>query len=331
MFGNRVGWGISALIVLAAVLLLWRVYRIGTDFTPPGPIGQSAALWTMQLPVDPRSIATWMTEDVDAIDLYKQVIAEYMANLAYDGYLRQASADPAVIQQINKGIDLMIRASTAKRPGVFIDRPSEIITYDSDRRPLKALKAMGDVGIRLGLILNNKDRPVYDATRARQVFQAVFSLGLKLYEERLVWEEADYGLKLMATSRYLDDPASPGRADLLQKFDDQRKPFYFKYIDPLLRHIFIANPDAKRFPQFRSWGGDMAALATKCPEYMWRVEAIFALGRCKFQGNTMGDQKGAVRLLKSLCEDSDPRIRIAAQAADRLTREDLQRLTYSSD
>jgi hypothetical protein len=138
MFGNRLGWGISAAIVVCTTLLMWWLYTAGTQIAPPATVGLNAANYTMQLPLDPRSLATWMSEDQDAIVIYKEVIADYDAKTqAYNAYIERGRLNSPELRQIEKGVNLLVKASTMKRPGVFSDRPGELITYDSDRPALK--------------------------------------------------------------------------------------------------------------------------------------------------------------------------------------------------
>jgi hypothetical protein len=69
------------------------------------------------------------------------------------------------------------------------------------------------------------------------------------------------------------------------------------------------------------YGGDIHKLAAKSDsiDKMWRVEAIMALGRMKFNTHARGDQVWAKRYLKQYREDPDPAIKHAAQLADELT------------
>ena len=57
---------------------------------------------------------------------------------------------------------------------------------------------------------------------------------------------------------------------------------------------------------------------------MFRVEAIFAMGRMRFfagENGRIGNQRGAIQELKKLAEDPDPIIRLAATEARDLTIE----------
>jgi len=129
MFGNRLGWGISAAIVACTTLLMWWLYTAGTQIAPPGTVGLNAANYSMQLPLDPRSLATWMSEEQDAIAIYKEAIAEYNAKtLAYNAYIERGKLNSPEYAQIEKGVNLLVKASTMRRPGVFAERAGELST-----------------------------------------------------------------------------------------------------------------------------------------------------------------------------------------------------------
>ena len=70
----------------------------------------------------------------------------------------------------------------------------------------------------------------------------------------------------------------------------------------------------------------MAALAVNGGDLMWRVEAILALGRCRYTSPRAGDQLGAARLIDQLMNDPEPRIKLAASVAKSLTREGIHKI-----
>ena len=74
--------------------------------------------------------------------------------------------------------------------------------------------------------------------------------------------------------------------------------------------------------------GDVFYLAQHAGDRVWRVEAIFALGRMKYFVGSEGraaDQRGAPRMLQKLTEDSDPVIRAAAVAGRDLTIDEYRK------
>lgn len=317
MFGNRVGWFFSLLILVATCGFLAIIYKHGTDAAPPGPVGERAASYTMQLPIDPRSFATYMTEPIDAVESYKKAIAAYQENRRpFNAFVERGNLKSPDLTEIQPTMDLLLKARTAKNSGVFKDRPAELVTYDTDRPALKDLKTLGSIARKLGMLHRAAD----NRERAMEYFEATFALGIKLCEERLVFEEWEVGRDLMDVSHYFAEAAKSANrsesAERLQEFDQQFVPFYKKQIEPVQQTIFVARP----------YTGDILALATDSSESMWRVEAIFALGRCRFSADSRGDQAAANRVLQRLAQSTDPLTRLAAVQARDLKVEEFRKL-----
>jgi hypothetical protein len=326
MFGNRLGWGISAAIFIATVAVMAVIYRAGAYISPPRTVGSNAASYTMQLPLDPRSLATWMTEEQDAIAIYKDAITEYNAKTRhYNAYLERGRLNSPEHKEIEKGVSLLIKAAPMKKPGVFSDRPAELITYDTDRPALKeALRTVGKTAMKVGRQhevaageAKADDEKQKNLSRAREIYRSVFSLGVKLYEERLVFDEWFEARELLSVARWMGEIATDvNEANRLKDFDAQFLDFYKKKIEAPQNTIQVLYP----------YTGDVAALATNAGDPMWRVEAILALGRCRYTAPRAGDQLGATRLIEELTGDPDIRIRLAALAAKNLTRDGIHKL-----
>lgn len=316
MFGNRLGWGISSAIILCTTVAMLLLYKAGSQIADPGPIGLSAAKYTMQLPLEPRSLATWMSEDGDAVAIYKEAIADYDARpLAYRIYSDRGKLNSPEYAQIEKGVNLLVKAATIRRGGVFADRPAELITYDTDRPALKdALLSIANVAMKVGKQLESEK----NVTRAREIYRGVYTLGLKLYEERMVWDEWDAAVQTLAVAKWLGDLAeSADEARRFKQVQEQIRDFAAKNVEPVHQAIMRANP-----PE----AGDIAALAVDGGDVMWRVEATLALGRCRYTSPRAGDQFGATKLIDQLLADPEPRVRLAAQVAKSLTREGVHQL-----
>src|SRR2546423_8635060 len=208
MFGNRLGWGISAAIVVVTALLMSLLYKLGTQIAPPGTVGLNAANYTMQLPIDPASLATWMSEEQDAIAIYKEVIGEYDAkSRAYNGCIERGKFNSPEYAQIEKGVNLLVKASTMRRPGVFADRPAELITYDTDRPALKeALRTVAKTAMKVGRQLELEK----NVSKAREIYRGVYTLGVKLYEERLVFDEWYEVWEMLAVGKWMGAIADSG-------------------------------------------------------------------------------------------------------------------------
>jgi hypothetical protein len=315
MFGNVLGWAISVLILLATTVGMSCMYTAGTQIAPPGTVGLNAASYSMQLPLDPRSLATWMTEEQDAVAIYKEAIADYNAKTRhYNAYIERGKLNSPEYAEIEKGVNLLVKAATMRRPGVFSDRLAELITYDSDRPALKeALRSLGQTAMKVGR-QNELDKNV---SRAREIYRAVYTLGVKLYEERLVFDEWHEAREMLSVAKWLGEISESGdEASRFKQIDAQILPFYKSKIEAPQNTIMVLYPQT----------GDVAALAKNAGDSMWRVEAILALGRCRYTSPRAGDQLGATRLIDELQTDPDPRIRLAASVAKSLTRESIHKI-----
>src|SRR5206468_10793092 len=173
------------------------------------------------------------------------------------------------------------------------------------------------------LLLRSKD-----PAGAMRYAQASFALGQRLFQERLTANELLAGLQLMAESAMVMKKLSGASGDgalsaKLSEFDSSRQELYRKRIEPMLRVLTAVDERV-----VGEHPGDVFYLAQHAGDRVWRVEAIFALGRMKYfvglNGRT-GDQRGATRKLKKLADDPDPVIRAAATSARDLTLEEYRR------
>jgi len=99
MFGNLLGWIISLVILALTTVVMAGFYMAGAYISEPGAVGRNAASYSMQLPLDPRSLATWMSEEQDAIAIYKEAIGEYNARpQAYNIYIEPREIEFAGIR-----------------------------------------------------------------------------------------------------------------------------------------------------------------------------------------------------------------------------------------
>jgi hypothetical protein len=153
--------------------------------------------------------------------------------------------------------------------------------------------------------------------RAQELYRGVYSLGVKLYEERLVFDEWFEAREMLSVARWMGEIATDvNEGARLKQVDSQVLEFFKQKIEPVQNTIQVLYP----------YTGDVAALAQNAGDPMWRVEATLALGRCRYTAPRAGDQLGATRLIDELLSDSDNRVRIAATAAKNLTREGIHKL-----
>jgi len=317
MFGNALGWLISALIVAACIVFLVFVGQQG-QVSPPGQVGQNAANWKIEMPVEPVTLAPFMVEATDPVALYRQAIDLFEAD---EFELKRANSftatDSAQAQRWSKMIQLIVQAARSSRPAVFGNRLADVINYDPDQQHIESLRTIARMAIRMGLLYGTESK----YAEQRQHLEAVLALGCKLYAERLTLAEYMLGTELLGESSLgLANQAKrigeTAREASLKEFNDKRLESFRKQIEPVRAAIMVVDP----------YPGDIFALAENSGEAMWRVEAILALGRLKFSAERPGDTRGASAAIESLCNHGDPRIRTAARAAKDLTIEQFRKL-----
>jgi hypothetical protein len=161
-----------------------------------------------------------------------------------------------------------------------------------------------------------------NVSKAREIYRGVYSLGVKLYEERMVFDEWDVARETLSVTRWLAEIAeSADEAARFKQVDEQILPFYKSKIEPVQTTIMVLRPEAN----YRTWG-DVAELAKNGGDVMWRVEATLALGRCRYTSGRAGDQFAATKLIDELGNDSDARVKLAASVAKSLTRESIHKI-----
>src|SRR5688572_15100387 len=184
MFGNRLGWSISAVIVILTAVVLVMLSRYGQP-SSPGELGRNAASFTITMPVDPAGIARSMTESFDPAPIYQEAIAAYEGDPElFDAHDRIKTTEDPRVEKLRPVMDLLVKAAQSRQHNVFGANPEEIINYDPDRPRVNAIRKIGKTAIYLGLLHNREKRP----DEARRLYDAVYALGAKLYHERLIWE-----------------------------------------------------------------------------------------------------------------------------------------------
>jgi hypothetical protein len=320
MWGNAFGWIVSAVIALGAGTALWTYGR--PEAVPP-PSGQFDLKAVVKLPVAPEDgLPGVMTEDRDAGELYRQAITVYREDpKAYDNFELKNAAKANQLQ----GLELLAQATRANRAKIFTGKPELLINYKPTSPELDALASLGKLCSSIGYYYV-KLKP--NAGMAAKYLNAEFSLGAKLYEERLTHAELIDGISLMTQSaealrRQAEAAKNAKREAVLKDFVSQSDEYYKAKIQPLYQYVSTIDPAANA-----RYAGDVFELAVSSPERMWRVESILKVGRYKFEaGATDADQIFAARLLEQpekikkpdLSKDPDPAVRAAVKAARDLT------------
>ena len=328
MWGNQQGWIISAVL---AVLMGWMIWTFGQVEAMAAPSGQFTNLEEpIQLPIAPADIMPGvMTEDRDAGDTYRQAIKLYREDRKpYDKFEVVRLADAKKLS----ALELLLQASSAKRAKIFIDKPQTLVNYSFPWPELDAIFNLGQIANSVGhyYVVSPKNA---NEELAMQYLQASFSLGAKLYEERLVHAEMMNGIKLMqgavdSLRELAKRKGDTAREQQLKQFGDQTNAYYVAKVQKLYEKVVTGSP-----MELSKHSGDVFALAMKNPDRMWRTEAILKVGRYKYEkGGTPGDQVWATRMLEDpkrlgitdFAEDPDPAVRAAGIAAKGLTVEQFR-------
>jgi hypothetical protein len=311
MLGNRLGWTLSALLVM---LVFNPLYHASRAPVPSGPSGAFPNLLArIALPQDPRAaVPGLMEENCDAGEIYRQAIEEYDANArAYEKYFRTPRSAQA---EKPRAVELLTQATRCSNAKLFVQTPSELLNYKPDTPAVETVERLGRIANQVGLL----DRLDKKPQEARRYFEAMFVLGYHLYGERVAWSEFTAGVNLMADAargiaKLERDANNPDRANSLEHFAQVIDEYKLKQFE---LYKVVSTIDSYTVGRH---GGDILALARSSPERMWRGEAILAVGRMKYNTPHRGDQLAATRELRQWSNDPDPSVRAAASAAAALT------------
>ena len=324
MWGNKQGWFISVII---AGVMGWLIWSLGRPEQISRPSGEFNLTQEIHLPVSPQdAMPGVMTDPSDAGDLYWQAIEAYRADpKPYDSFT------VANAQQANKlaALDPVLRATSANKATIFLKKPDTLINYQFPWPELDALVAVGQVCNSLGhyYVISPKNA---DPAQAAKYLNAGFSLGAKLYAERLTHGEMIAGIKLMqGASDSLRELAKrqkdTARVDQLKRFSDQTSNYYTTNVQKLYQKVVSTGRE-----DIGHYAGDVFELARKNPDRMWQVEAILKIGRYRFNATRMADQVGAQRMLgdnptmygyPDFEKSDDPAVRTAGRTAREMTEE----------
>lgn len=315
MWGNSLGWFLSAISVAATVIFLgWlnSTAERAADRTDFSKDPRHAALIDLPLPL--TLVVPSMTQPGDAAPIYRKAISAAQAQpLMYESFARNGQARDI---ELVPAIQLLAEATPLASANLFRDHPAEVIAFTNELPALDSLVAVGHCARRAAELIQ-KDQPA----EAMKLYEASFSLGAKLYKERLCWRELDAGLTLMAGAAVelkglCTTLGNTDRAAAIDRFDSARRLYVAQQLLPVQRVISTIDPDLNR-----EHPGDVIYFARHAQDRMWRVEAIFKLARYRFDASRLGDQRTAMKVIEELTNDPDPVIQAAAVAARDLTIE----------
>lgn len=297
-FGNRTGWSLA--VVVLAIEAAALTYALSLDRpTPPTELStRPEATGPLTFAVEPRTLLDPTEAGADAAATYRALADAYAAEpYAIDRFLR--TRDRATLPSLTF-VGPMIEATTRRASSPLV----EFAGYDADPPRLAALQAVGRATTVAGL-LSLRDDP----KRARACYDAAYSLGLRLVEERSSWRSFFAGVELMST-------AAAARAELSEKANDAADASKCRAFADALRDrvrdqwlpLFEAI-DTRREPLIATHAGDVVAIAANAnADRLFRTAAILKLGRMRFN---LGDpprpanRPAVERALESL-EEREP-------------------------
>jgi hypothetical protein len=326
MFGNRLGWGISAVLSALILLLVWYLGTLNA-ISPPSTgivartgnvalnlLDHPEILDPIQLPFSPQAVMPAMTDPRDAAPLYRQALEKYAAdNSIYHNLFEKGKPKTTDLKDL-PALQFLIDARNCKTMNLYGSKPEEILGYDRDASDrVEAIYTLGKTASRLALYIQ-KEQP----DQALVLAEAAFSLGVKLCDERLRWREFDSGAELARDGAFIIKKLDPTRAQpadidapMAQLLKDRCIP------------VWTAINSADQQVISRT-SGDMFYIAKNAKERMWRIEAVLKLGRNRFNIGEFGrgaDQRWSALTVKRMSNDAslDPAVRAAAKAATDLT------------
>ena len=325
MWGNRVGWGISVLLLFLMFVGLWWLNEQGK---PSGPSDAFSAgqrkydyLAVMKLPMAPSDVVP-MDDPSDATGFYGDAIKSYRKDPTVYAKYKGGPEEP-------EGIAFVLKAAHCKTGHVVEFAIEEMADYqyglaDADRPPLEAVKHLHYAVFQRAAVLGTEKK----LDDQRRYLEAMFALGAKMFDERLDYTEFEMANGfLRGDAQKLQEIAigqkDPDRAAKFGQFVLKSLEWRKQHVEFL--HSFLPAIDGD---VLGAHAGDMFTLIRDCKDRMWRVEAVLNLGRMRWRLGDSGravDQKYANKLLTELAQnDPDPAVKIAAAKARDLTVENFR-------
>lgn len=322
MWGNRLGWFIAVVVLAIEITFVVLVSRQDRVSAPTDFSANAAYIGALDFRHPPTMVVPSMTRTDDTGATYREAANEVLANADLYESFNEKGKDSDIPKL--RTIYLLREAADSSKADLFLATPEVVINYDSDKPRLDALITAGRAALRAGLLVQ-KTQP----DEAQKHFEAAFSLGWKLYQERLTDTQMRAGFDLLGQAavsleKLAETSNNAARASEIRTFNDARLSFYKSRIEPVRRVILSIDPNV-----IRSSIGDYFHFARYAKDRMWRVEAILALGRLQYfvgQNGRAADQTGARKELNELADDPDPLVRCAAKAARDLTIEQYRQI-----
>jgi len=307
MWGNRLGWMISAGISVVTIIF-YAMLLLGPSISDPTELTMRAgAMDPISLPGSPKALI----EGSGSADLYQQAIDGYKANNdAFDRYAKGGKLNSPEFKKIIPTIDLLVDAAGSN--SVFGKKAESIVRYNPGQSEgLKPAEELGRTAIKIGIQYNvakNKEQ-------AKKYLNAGFALGYAMCSERLVYHELRIGQDLMRSAAINLSTIDTEHGADYKSIDAQYKEFF----EAQQKYMALCNPADDR--TIARNAGDVFNLAQNSQERMWRIESIMMLGHLRYNAGQPGDQRGAESVLTKLAADGslEAPVATAVKAAQAMT------------
>ncbi len=309
MWGNRLGWMISAGI-MAVTIVLYTILLLGPSVTAPTELTTRAgAMDALVLPGNAKGLVVAGGGSADA---YQRAIDLYKADTStFDRFADGGKLNTPEFKTVKPAIDLLVEAA-GSTGGPFAKNPGEIVRYNPDQTEhLNPVYQLGRIANLAGQKYNIAKQP----DQAKKCLQAGYALGYAMCYERLVYHEFRMGQELMRNASLNLTTIDKSKAAEYKAIDAQYRPFF----ESMQKYMFLFNPSDERM--IAKNAGDVFNLAQNGQERMYRIEAIMMLGHFRYYAAQAGDQRGADAVLAKMALDSslDPAVLAAVKVAQSLT------------
>ena len=317
MWGNLTGWIISFVLIVLTIGFAVQLDRRDRVTAPTSFLSQMRQLDDLDLRIPLQPMMPDASGPVDTTEQLMTAIEAYRA----DFYTYDRAATGAIPDNFDALPAIAPIVDVAMSPGAALLAPlkERTVTYKANRPELDATRTLGEALIRAALA-----REKSDPTSAIGYYNAAFALGMKMYRERLTYAEFSAGLILMSQSaqQLAKLPIDANRAQALRAFEPARRALMDERVTPMWQVIGSIDPRV-----VNQHTGDVFEIARAAREPMWRVEAIFALGRYKYSAQRFRDRANALSVLEELADkETDPIVKQAAIAARDMTVEEFRML-----
>jgi hypothetical protein len=327
MFGNLMGWLISAILLVATGGLIY----IGGKTEPRS---KSTGMFSVAMKPAKLSIAPdFVPPGTDARDggqILRELLVRFddkYLKVDFERFGKAKDKDKlAKAEALKDDCDKLVDAMNCNSFSSLL-KSDDLVVYG--RKPyMESLELLGK-GVRdIGQYYAMKDGPrnqARDEERGRRYIEAVFKLGRVLYEDRQVYKEFRTGCKLLfeagfGLSTLETDPAKKQR--LVDFYNDAKKTLDAQ--NPVFEKFRMVTADSTPI----DGPGDTFEIALKSQEPMWQTEAVLRLGRMKMGYASYADQRAVPEVLDEVSKlpGLKPNVKIAVDRARNITPADFQKL-----